>query len=290
MKVCGFTIVRNAVKFDYPVVESITSVLDICDCFVVAVGNSEDGTPELIRSIGSPKIRIIDTEWDDSLREGGKVLAVETNKALDAIDEEYDWCFYLQADEIIHEKYLPVIRNAMSEHLNNGKVEGLLFRYLHFYGTYDYVGDSRRWYRKEVRIIRNDKTIRSFRDAQGFQKNGRPLRVKETAAVVYHYGWVKPPKQQQEKQKQFNKYWHDDQWMAQNIENVEEFDYSQFDSLRHFEESHPMVMKNRIERLNYKISIDPTLKNFSGHLKWFLYMIEKHTGYRIGEYKNYRRI
>ncbi len=64
MMISGFTIVRNAVKFHYPIVESITSILPICDEFVVNVGDSDDGTLELIRSINSPKIRIIQTQWD----------------------------------------------------------------------------------------------------------------------------------------------------------------------------------------------------------------------------------
>jgi hypothetical protein len=290
MKVCGFTIVRNALKYDYPVVESIRSVLDICDTFVVAVGQSEDDTIGLIRSINSPKISIIETVWDDSLRKGGRVLAAETNKAFDAIPAEYNWCFYLQADEIIHEKYLPVIQNSMQAHLDNERVEGLLFRYLHFYGTYDYVGDSRRWYRNEVRIIRNDKTIRSFRDAQGFQKHGRPLKVKETGAYVFHYGWVKPPDKQQEKQKNFKKYWHDDEWLEKNVTQDDVFDYTQFDSLRLFDGTHPKCMLPRIERLNYQVSIDPSKKKFRTLRKRLLYFIEKHTGYRIGEYRNYRKI
>ena len=85
MKVSGFTFVRNAIKYDYPVVEAIRSLLPICDEFIVAVGNSEDDTRNLVLSIGDPKIRIVDTIWDDSMREGGKVLAIETNKAFDAI-------------------------------------------------------------------------------------------------------------------------------------------------------------------------------------------------------------
>jgi len=290
VKVCGFTIVRNAVKFDYPVVESILSVIDICDEFVVAVGNSDDDTLQLIQSIQSPKMRIIETVWDDTLREGGRVLAVETNKAMAAIGNEFDWCFYLQADEVVHEKHHGVIVEAMKKFAENKKVEGLLFKYLHFYGTYDYVGDSKRWYRKEVRIVRNDKNIKSFRDAQGFQKDGRPLKVKEIDALIHHYGWVKPPDKQQEKQKHFNKLWHDDDWVNENIADVMEFDYSQFDSLQRFQEAHPMVMKARIDRLNYQVSIDPTRKKFKNAWKRFIYWLEKKTGYRIGEYKNYKKI
>ena len=64
MKVCGFSFVKNGVKFDYPVVEAITSILPICDKFIVAVGDCNDGTRALIESIGSDKIEIIDTVWD----------------------------------------------------------------------------------------------------------------------------------------------------------------------------------------------------------------------------------
>src|SRR5688572_29715574 len=114
MLVAGFTIIRNAIKYDYPVKEAILSVLPLCDAFYVGIGKSEDGTRKLIESIGSEKIRIVDTVWDDSLREGGKVLAVETNKVFDAIPEAYTWCFYIQSDECIHEDDYPKIREAMA--------------------------------------------------------------------------------------------------------------------------------------------------------------------------------
>ncbi|MEL6923972.1 MAG: glycosyltransferase family 2 protein, partial [Bacteroidota bacterium] len=150
MKVSGFTIVRNAIKYDFPVVESIRSILPVCDEVVVAVGQSEDDTLSLIRNIGSDKIRIVPTVWDDSLREGGRVLAVETNKAFDAIGSDADWCLYVQADEVLHEQYQLSLKQTMQQNLHRSEVEGLLFDYQHFYGSYDYVGDSRRWYRKEI--------------------------------------------------------------------------------------------------------------------------------------------
>lgn len=49
MKVCGFTFIRNAEKYDFPIVEAITSILPICDKFVVAVGESEDNTRAIIK-------------------------------------------------------------------------------------------------------------------------------------------------------------------------------------------------------------------------------------------------
>src|SRR5688572_3655626 len=156
MFVSGFTIARNVVRADYPIREAVLSVLPLCDEFVIAVGKSEDGTLDFIRSFDDPKIKIIETIWDDNLRVGGKVLADETNKAKAAVDPKADWLFYIQADECLHEKYLEPVKGAMQTYLNDPEVDGLLFDYIHFYGSYDYVGDSRKWYRNEIRVVRNN--------------------------------------------------------------------------------------------------------------------------------------
>ena len=290
MKVTGFTIIRNAIKYDYPVVEAILSILPICDEFVVAVGNSEDETLQLIKNIDSPKIKIIETVWDDSLRKGGKVLAIETNKAFDAISKDSDWCFYIQSDECVHEQYLPAIKNAMNLYKDDKQVDGLLFDYVHFYGHYNYIGNSNRWYNKEIRIIKNDKAIRSYKDAQGFRKlDDSKLRVKQIDAKIYHYGWVKTPKAQQAKQENFHKMWHDDEWMNKNVSKVEEFDYSEIDSLDTFNETHPAVFMHRINQSNWTFTFDKSKITVS--LKdQFKNAVKKLTGWQIGEYKNYKLV
>ncbi len=287
MFISGFSIVRNAIKYDYPIVEAIRSILPLCDEFVVAVGKSDDDTLNLIRGINDTKIKIIETVWDDSLREGGKVLADESNKAYAAISENADWCFYIQGDEVIHEQFLPAIKSGMQKWKDDKNVEGLLFDYKHFYGSYDYVGDSRKWYRKEIRIVRKNNTIRSYKDAQGFRHtDGSKLKVKQVDATVFHYGWVKPPEAQQAKQQSFHKMWHDDNWMKENVPAVNEFDYSQIDSLSKFEGSHPQVMNERIQKMNWKFSFDPTKKKWGVKMRLLMF-IERATGIRIGEYKNY---
>jgi len=287
MKVSGFTIVRNAIKYDYPVVESIRSILPLCDEVIVAVGNSDDGTRDLVASIGSPKIRIIDTVWDESLRKGGEVLAVETNKALDAISPDSTWAIYIQADEVLHEEGYQKLRECMLKWESDKEVEGLVLDYLHFYGSYDYIGDSRKWYRKEVRIIRNDKKIRSYKDAQGFRRDGKKLKVRLTGAVMCHYGWVKPPEFIRSKLQYFHTLWHDEQWMEKNKASLESFDYSEIDSLALFGGTHPTTMKERISGKNWKFDFDPTRKKFP-LVSRFLYWVEKKTGILIGEYRNYK--
>ena len=289
MKVSGFTFIRNAIKYDYPIVEAIRSILPLCDEVVVAVGNSEDETLSLIQNI-DPKIRIIETIWDDSVREGGRTLALETDKAFQAISPDADWAFYIQGDEVMHEKYLPIVKQAMEKHLNDQRVEGLLFNYLHFYGSYDYVGTSISWYPDEIRIIRNRNDIFSYRDAQGFRKQpNEKLQVKRINAWMYHYGWVKPPEKMQLKQESFHKMWHDDAWMENNVKKTETFDYAEnIDALAIFTETHPAVMQPRITAKNWKFDFDLTFNKIKpkDKLKRFL---RKYLGIDI-RYKNFKVI
>ena len=58
MKVSAFTFIKNGQILGYPFLESIQSILPIVDEFVVNVGESEDDTLALIKSIKSRKIRI----------------------------------------------------------------------------------------------------------------------------------------------------------------------------------------------------------------------------------------
>ncbi|MET6999558.1 glycosyltransferase family 2 protein [Chitinophaga defluvii] len=285
MKVSGFTFVRNAVKYDYPVTEAIRSILPLCDEVIVSVGNSDDGTEALIRSIDSPKIRITHSVWDDTLKEGGRVLAVETDKAFKEVSPDADWAFYIQADEVVHEKDYDNIRKAMARYKDDPKVEGLLFNYVHFYGSYDYVGDSRTWYQREIRIIRNDKNIASYRDAQGFRKHDQKLHVKRVDASIHHYGWVKDPRQQASKLNNSHQLYHGDNGVPQSA--AEPFDYSGIDSLALFKGTHPAVMQQRINSRNWKFDFDISRKKFS-FKEGLLYWIEKRTGKRLFDYKNYK--
>lgn len=288
MKVSGFTFIRNAIKYDYPIAEAIRSILPICDEVVVAVGKCDDGTLELIQKI-DPKVKIIETVWDDTLKEGGQVMAVETNKAFHAVDPEADWCFYIQGDEVLHEKYHPVVQAAMQQYKDDKRVDGLLFKYLHFYGSYDYVGNSSKWYRNEIRLIKNDRGIYSYRDAQGFRKgNNEKLNVKQLAAYIYHYGWVREPRSMQQKYNNFGRLWGTDDWcdMAER-EYTGAFDYSQVDSLEKFTGTHPSVLEERIKRMNWAFAHDLSYNKLTTKDK-LKNLLEKITGKRFFDYENYK--
>ncbi len=289
MKVCGFSFIRNAVKFDYPIVEAIKSVLPLCDHFVLAVGKSEDDTLRLVSDI-DPKVEIINTIWNDDLRKGGKVLALETDKAFKHISEDFDWCIYVQGDEVFHEDGMDTLAKAMKSFKSDLNVDGLLLKYRHFYGSYDYIGDATNWYRHEIRVIRNLKSIYSYRDAQGFRKgNNRKLQVKKVDAYIHHYGWVKNPEKMQAKVESFNRLWHNDEWVNNNIVSSEVFDYGKIKSLQKFKGTHPEVILKRISKMNWSFSHDISRNNytFKDRLKLF---IQRKTGYLPGEYRNYKEI
>ena len=289
MKIAGFTIIKNAVVNDFPIVEAIKSILPVVDEMIVLIGDSSDATISLIESIGDPKIKIHHSVWDKNLRKGGVVLAVETDKAFQYIDDSFDWAFYIQGDEVVHEKYHPVIIEACHKYKNDAAVQGLLFNYKHFFGTYDYVGDSRKWYAHEVRIIRNNKKITAYRDAQGFRIGKTKLPVAAINAAIYHYGWVKSPEQMRKKQKESSVFWHDDTQMEKIISSPDYYDFSGFDSLEKFTDTHPIVMKERIIQKNWAIDLDISKKKFS--LKnLILYYFEKWTGIRPFDFRNYKII
>lgn len=287
MKVTGFTFIRNAIKFDYPIVEAIKSILPVCDDFVVAVGNSEENTLDLIRSIDRNKIKIVETLWDDSpdMKRGGIVFAKETNKAFQEIRSDTDWAFYIQGDEVIHEKYLDTIAGGMKKWKDDESVDGLLFNYLHFYGSYDYVGHSPRWYNHEIRIIKNNKAIYSYRDAQGFRKgNNEKLNVKPIDAYVYHYGWVKEPDIMMNKLRNAQSYYDGIKWLKKVSTNLT-FDYSSIDSLQLFKDSHPLVMKDHIERKNWNFDYDISFNKLSFRYKGKIFL-KKYLGIN-SFYENY---
>ena len=206
MNVSGFTFCRNAVKYDYPLVESIRSVLPVCDEFIVNVGRCEDGTLELIQSIRDPKIKIVESVWDESLRKDGLIYSQQTNIALARCTG--DWAFYIQADEVVHEDDLPRIQEAMRRHLGNPAVKGLVFRYLHFIA--DYWSTNPWFYHRAVRIIRNNGEMESCGDAVGFHlkatqqylQSGPKEWLAHSGARMFHYGWVKDPKTMLEKKRE----------------------------------------------------------------------------------------
>ncbi|RFM30458.1 glycosyltransferase [Deminuibacter soli] len=297
MKISGFSYVRNGLYYDYPFQEAIRSVLPVCDEFVVAVGDSTDGTREAVQALDPQKIKIVDTVWDMSLREGGKIFALQANAALDHITG--DWAFHIQADEVIHEKDLPKITAALQQYDADPRVEGFILPFLHFWGSFDYIRNTRRVHAHEVRLFRNLPGMRSYRDSQGFRKYksleqynqdqslGEKLHVKKIDAPVYHYNGVRPGKVMSKRTQAFTSFWQPNQ---EQKETQEEFDYQRVDRLQRFTGPHPAVMQQRIQQQDWNFVYDPSKAVWAKPKDKWIQPIEDILGFKIGEYKNYKLI
>jgi hypothetical protein len=193
----GFTLVRNAVQLNFPIVAAIASVLEVCDEVVVNVGTSDDETRHLVAGMGDSRVRIIDSEWD--LSKGDDMLALETQRAMDAC--RGSWGIYIQADEVLHERGARILKQRVAEWDRDERVEGMLVDYLHFYGGFDRVATNRQWYRREVRCVRLGRDIRPYQGAQGFRvgPDYRKIRARPTGAQMFHYGWARPAQTMREK-------------------------------------------------------------------------------------------
>lgn len=284
--ISGFTLVRNAIKLDFPVEASIRSILPICDEVVVNVGRSEDDTLELVRSIADPKIRIIETEWDMTRR--NTVLGHETQRAMRAC--RHPWGVYIQADEVLHERGAAELAEAIRRHDEDPRVEGLLVRYLHFYGGFDTIATHRRWYRREVRAVRLDPAldIRPYQGAQGFRvgPEHRRIRARLTGASMYHYGWARPAQALREKRELGKTMypWRDASEERPLLEWIP--------GMRAFDDTHPAVAREWIEARRH----DPDRLVAPPRFRWrFLryYLsgaIERLTGVRVFEFRNYEMV
>lgn len=254
MSISGFAMVRNADKYYFPIKESIESILPIVDEFIVALGagDKKDKTRALIESIKSDKVKIIDRVWDEKDFVDGKIFANETSFALSQC--KGDWCFYLQADEVIHEKDLPAIQKACEKYQDRSEVEGLLFKYYHFFGDYEHYLPFHGWYKNEIRMVRNHIGCYSYKDAQSFRKNeNEKLSVKEVDAHIYHYGWVRPPEIMQSKKKEQHSMHHGKEESEKAYGyNPDEFEFGAMGALPEFPGTHPEVMNHFIEKLHWK--------------------------------------
>ena len=292
MKVSGFTFVRNAVRLGYPAVESIRSVLPLVDEFIVNVGDSQDGTLKLIRGIRDKKMKIFETKWDERYAEKMRIFAVQTNLALYRCAG--DWCFYLQADEVVHEKGHDAIYKAMESNLGDSRVQGLLFDWIHFWADPHHFLDTYVNYRKEVRIVRNFLGVSSWLDAQSFRLDGQKLKVRPSGGTIHHYGWAMAPEKAVEKSVSHSNFYRGrEKTRKRGTPGWEDF-YQSVDPyfVSAFKGTHPAVMKRLVE--SAPIRFDPklckprrNLKTLRRILATFLWRL---TGLKPGEYKNYTPI
>lgn len=284
---------RNGFDYGVPFLESIRSILPICDEMVIAVGDSSDGTREAILNLNDSRVKVIDTVWDMDLRKGGQVFARQANIAHDATSGS--WAFHLQADEVIHEDGLPLIKQAIEREHNSSEVDGFILPFLHFWSDYQHVRNSRRVHPYEVRIFKNSKLVRSYRDSQGFRKyrsaegyatgadKGVKLRVKKIDTPIYHYNGVRLPERMRTKIDSMAFHYGFD---STGSSDAPDAIFHYVDRVEKFLGRHPATMNELLAAYPYIFNHDRS-KAYWKFKDRLLQPIEDVLGVRFGEYRNY---
>jgi glycosyltransferase involved in cell wall biosynthesis len=300
MKISGFTFIRNGNVLGYPFLESIRSLLPLCDEIIVNVPHSTDGTLESVRAIGDSKIRIVESDWDNDLRHSGRILSQHTNIALQQCTG--DWCVYIQGDEVLHEATIPAMRATMERDLHNYAVQGLLVDYTHFYGSFWTEVYSFGWYYKEVRVVRRSPNICSVGDAQGFRTTeNKKLRVKNSGGRYFHYGYALEPSQMRIKLNNLGTLYDDGKILpvVEQSEGVrspvgqqpDRF-YENDQKVKLFKATHPAVMKQIVEQADWTYTSRNPLIRFRRNYFWedIALIIKRCTGITLGVHRNYRSL
>jgi glycosyltransferase involved in cell wall biosynthesis len=291
MHLSGFTFVRNGFTYGYPFVQSIRSLLPLVDELVVVVGDSTDGTREAVAAITDPRIVLVDSIWDEDERRHGRIFAEQSNMGLERI--KGDWGIHLQVDEVLHEDAPARLRYWIDRANQRPDIEALICPFLHFWGDFSHIRNTRRTHAYEIRAFKNTGDVRSYKDSQGFRRypqgaaaDGQKMRVLRTDVPIYHYSYARHPRLMRKKANYFHRFWHDDQWVAAHAALERDFDFNEVDRLEPFTGLHPAIMQPVIEGQDWDFEYDPSRSNM--RLKdRFLYQIERATGQRLFTYKNY---
>lgn len=290
MKISGFTFIRNGNVLGYPYVPSIRSLLPLCDEIIVNVPRSTDGTLDSVRTIGDPKIRIIQSDWDDANKVGDPIMRQHTDLALEQCSG--DWCVYIQGDEVLHESSIPALRSAMERELANSQVQGLLVDYTHFYGSFWTEVYSFGWYYKEVRVVRRDPNIRASGGAQGFRTtDNQKLRVKNSGGRYFHYGYAMEPSQARIKVGNLASVYGNENLVKKTSARPERF-YDDDQKVKPFTGTHPAVMREIVSAAAWKYHSRNPLIRFRRNYFWedVALLLKRCTGITLGVHKNYRLI
>jgi hypothetical protein len=290
VKISGFTFIRNGNALGYPFIPAIKSILPICDEMIVNVPRSTDGTLESVKSIKDPKIRIIESDWDENEKIGDPIFRRHTDLALDQCTG--DWCVYIQGDEVLHEATIPQMRASMEREFKNPQVQGLLVDYTNFYGSYWTEVYSFGWYYEEVRIVRRDPRIRSSGGAQGFRTtDGQKLWVKSSGGRYFHYSCALRPEVARVKRANLASMFGDEKEAQRHLNAPAAF-YEDDQKVKPFGGTHPAVMKEVVSAADWTYKSRNPLIRFKRNYFWedVALLLKQCTGITLGVHRNFRRL
>lgn len=171
--ISGFMITKNVVEQGYPFVEAISSVLPICDEFLISDGYSTDNTLSVLQKISAlnPKVKIYQDHWPE--KRDMTVLADVTNTLRSRCRGSH--IFSIQANEIVHEQSVPLIK-ALPDMLP--KVETFTLPFIFLLNKHKFAEEFR------LRLSQNLPSIVAIGDAWTMGASQAFLRKKKMKALA----------------------------------------------------------------------------------------------------------
>lgn len=182
-------ITYNLERFDFPYVQAVQSLCDVCDQVVVLDCGSTDGTLQKLQE-GVIRNRNMDLylDGDWNCRDDRRRLPMLANMALSRLQTE--WHIGLQADEVIHESSYDTIHEAIGA----VRGEGYGIRRLNLWGSMDtcFRFDYSQKPCSDV-VIRIGKTRYPFYgDAESLAVHNPQFDFVDRI-VTFHYSYVRKP-------------------------------------------------------------------------------------------------
>jgi glycosyltransferase involved in cell wall biosynthesis len=257
MTLGAFTYVYNMIDYDYPFEESVKSIIDVVDQFVICECNSTDNTADLVEKLRLEypnKIKVIHRNWVLHFTEISSVA----NFAMSHLNTDY--AFQLQADEVVHHDSLDELKDIVNI-LSLNNLTAAKVHYTHFMANYETTFPF--CYDSLVRIVKMNSPWRVIGDGVQFAYPDGQIhdeKVFDSNIQIFHYGKVKDPVKGWKKEWDFQQLYVDigfpDPKMLEMKNKIgAKCDYIYLfrehvlnKTINKFTGTHPNVMENRIKQ------------------------------------------
>jgi hypothetical protein len=181
---------------------------------------------------------------------------------MEALDDDIEWAYQIQADEVLHENSIPILRSAPLGMVANNKSAARV-HFIHFMANYETTFPF--CYDALVRVASRRKMWEIIGDGVQFAKHSAGCdaipeeEVLDTVIQVFHYGKVKEAEKGFRKEWEFQQLYKDigfpDPKMMEMVKTTgkEACDYVYLfedhvrkGTIKKFTGVHPLVMKDRI--------------------------------------------
>lgn len=184
MNLSVIMVIKNGIENGYTFLESIRSVVDVADEFLISDGYSTDGTYDYLMAAADrfKNIHLYRDHWNPSGH--GEAIAVMTNRI--KARAKGDWIYNIQADEVIHESFLPKLIYLTRQ--KTPDYRSFAVEFLHFVGDFRHV-ETNPGYRFAVRLVPNSDRIHVMGDGWTFEGDIHPVGFIQEPPL-FHFGWV----------------------------------------------------------------------------------------------------